>query len=362
MDDIYFTKSGKNNDPPGSEINKNQKPEKKDNNIDIDSGRGKKKSPIKVLISILLVVVIIFLSSFGYIYNLMSKVNYNEAGHKDNVYVNDDALAFSSNVWNILFVGVDRRSSDLSSRSDTMLLLSIDSANKKIKMSSFLRDLWIDIPDSGYAKLNAACTYGGAQLVMDTIEYNFNIKIDNYALVDFEMFTDIIDMLGGVNVEVTEKESKYMSTKVFENGVPLSISHGENVHLDGTEALWYCRIRALDSDFMRTYRQRKVMTSIISKFKQTNIIELKNIAIDILPKIETDLSALTLTKLSFGTVFKYMRYEVEQAKIPADNTWKNGKKKGQSVLLADLDKNRLFLEDFLYSKDEKNGKNEGTSS
>ena len=282
---------------------------------------------------------------------MMVKIIYNKAGHKYSVYVPEGELSYNNKVQNILLIGVDRRVSDESSRSDTMLLLSIDRANQKIKFTSFMRDLWVDIPDSGYAKLNAACTYGGAQLVMDTIEYNFNIRIDNYIMVDFEVFTQIVDKLGGVDVEVTEKESDYMGSSVKENGKLLDVPAGERVHLDGIQALWYCRIRKLDSDFMRTYRQRKVMTALFEKVKDARITELKDLATDILPSIETDLSPKALTRLSIGFVFSYIRYDVEQARIPADKSWKSATKKGQSVLLADLDKNKTFLEDFLYSED-----------
>ncbi len=138
----------------------------------------------------------------------MGSFNYNEAGHKNNVYVDESNLFSSKDVTNILFLGVDRRNADEKSRSDTMMMLSIDRANKKLKLTSFLRDSWVYIPDHGYAKLNASCSWGGAQLVMDTLEYNFNVKIDHYVLVDFDMFKSIVNKLGGITVEVTEKEGK----------------------------------------------------------------------------------------------------------------------------------------------------------
>jgi len=370
MDDIYFSKPEKNvsAQKQGQRSSQNspqnrrggQKP-LKDDNIDISSGRKKTHKALKSAIAIVLIIVLIFCGGYGYIYNMMSKINYNKTGHKDNVYVEESELSFNSRVQNILLIGVDRRVSDESSRSDTMLMLSIDRVNKKIKFTSFMRDLWVDIPDSGYAKLNAACTYGGAQLVMDTIEYNFNIRIDNYILVDFEVFTKIVDKLGGVDVEVTEKESEYMKSNVRENGKPLNVEAGESVHLNGAEALWYCRIRKLDSDFMRTFRQRKVMTSIFEKVKNAKISELKDLVTAILPSIETDLSPKALTRLSIGSLLSYIRYDVEQARIPADDTWQSATKKGQSVLLADLDINKTFLEDFLYSED-KDVENESSTA
>ena len=126
---------------------------------------------------------------------------------------------------------------------------------------------------------------------------------------------------------------------------------GDSVHLNGNEALWYSRIRYLDSDFMRTYRQRKVVTAIIQKARNTSLFELIDIVKDILPVVETDLNPVKLTKLAMGALIIYRNYDIEQARIPADDTWKSANKKGQDVLEADLGANQKYLEDFLYKPD-----------
>jgi len=300
------------------------------------------------VISLLLIAAIALGGPYFYIYSLMNKTEYNQSGHKANVYVDSGDLLHNENVVNILFIGVDAREEDLASRSDTMLLFSIDKINKKIKLTSFMRDTWVDIPGSGFAKLNAACTYGGAQLVMDTIEYNFNIEIDHYVLVDFDSFVKAVNGLGGVDVEITEKEAKYLRDKVHLQ----TIKAGENVHLNGNQALWYCRIRKLDSDFMRTQRQRKVITSLVGKAREENAGELIKLVKSVLPNVETDMDPMVLTNLAFGAFFRYVRYDLEQARVPADGTWKDATIKGQMVLKTDLGKNRRMLEDFLYTVDE----------
>ncbi len=339
MDDVYFSsyKSGSNTSPPQSNQQKPPKQVKK---------AKKKFRLIKTLFIFFLIASIAFSLIFAYIYNLMRTTDYNPSGHSENVYVDSDELMQNKNVVNILFIGVDRRAEDIASRSDSMILFSIDKNNKKIKLTSFMRDTWVDIPDHGYAKLNAACTYGGAQLVMDTIEYNFNIHINSYLLVDFDTFADIVNKLGGVSVEISESEAEYMRNKVH-----LDINAGNNIHLNGNEALWYCRIRYLDSDFMRTFRQRKVVSSIIKEAKETSLIDLLNIVKDILPGIETDINAYDLTKLSIGAAFRYIRFDIEQARVPAENTWENATRDGQSVLLADIGENQQMLKDFLYTAD-----------
>ena len=318
---------------------------------DIKSGRPKhrrkKHVVLKIFLALIALILVAAIAGGSYLYHLMGSFNYNEAGHKNNVYVDESKLFSSKNVTNILFLGVDRRNADQNSRSDTMMMLSIDRVNKKLKLTSFLRDSWVYIPDHGYAKLNASCSWGGAQLVMDTLEYNFNVKIDHYVLVDFEMFKNIVNKLGGITVEVTEKEAKYMR-----NEVHLDIQAGENVKLDGNEALWYCRIRYLDSDFMRTQRQRKVISAIIEKAKSTPIPTLIEMVQEILPDVETDLTQSELMKLASGAALSYIRYDVEQMRIPVDGTWKSKTIKGQDVLSLNIEKNQQLLHDFLYTKDE----------
>ncbi len=318
---------------------------------DIKSGRPKhrrkKHIVLKIFLALIALILVAAIAGGSYLYHLMGSFNYNEAGHKNNVYVDESKLFSSKNVTNILFLGVDRRNADQNSRSDTMMMLSIDRVNKKLKLTSFLRDSWVYIPDHGYAKLNASCSWGGAQLVMDTLEYNFNVKIDHYVLVDFEMFKNIVNKLGGITVEVTEKEAKYMR-----NEVHLDIQAGKNVKLDGNEALWYCRIRYLDSDFMRTQRQRKVISAIIEKAKSTPIPTLIEMVQEILPDVETDLTQSELMKLASGAALSYIRYDVEQMRIPVDGTWKSKKIKGQDVLSLNIEKNQQLLHDFLYTKDE----------
>lgn len=311
--------------------------------------KKKKKSRVGKTVFILLLVLLIAATSvFGIIYNTASKIDYKPETHEDNVYVDSSSLMHDSNVTNILLIGVDGSSSDTSLRSDTMLLVSIDRNNKKIKLTSFLRDTWAVIPSNkAYSKLNAACSYGGAQLVLDTIEYNYNVEIDHYMLVGFDMFSTIIDSVGGIEVEVTEKEAEFMraTAKVTRN-----IQSGESVHMDGAQALVYCRIRKLDSDFMRTYRQRKVITALIDKAKSTDLLSLKNLADTVLPMVQTDISPMELTKLIFGAA-KFIGYDIKSERVPNDDTWSYKTIRGQSVIVTDFDANIQFLKNYLYSTD-----------
>ncbi|HBL41647.1 MAG TPA: hypothetical protein DDY98_08910 [Ruminococcaceae bacterium] len=291
--------------------------------------------------------VLLFAGVVGMVYNMFSSVDYNETGHKDNVFLDSNQLVQNRAVKNILLLGVDRRNADDSSRSDTMLMVSIDTVHKKIKLTSFLRDSYVYIPEKKKSnRLNAACTYGGAQMVMDTIEYNFNVRIDHYMLVDFSMFEDIINGLDGVSVDITEKEAKYMRNVVHLK----NIQAGENIPLNGKEALWYCRIRKLDSDFMRTERQRKVMTALIQKAKKTNVFSLYGMGKDVVSQIETDMSPSDLTALTVSGVLRYLSYDVEQCSIPTEGTWQSKRINGNSVLSLDLEANSKYLKEFIYEE------------
>lgn len=323
----------------------------------VKNGAKKKKSGGKIALIIILVVLIalggITGAGLGYAKSLTKKVNYSPL--KENEYISSSELKHDDAVRNILLIGVDAREGEDAekTRSDTMMLLSIDTNNKQLKLTSFLRDTYIEIPGYKWKKLNAAQSRGGTQLLVDTLEYNYKIDIDNYMLVNFDMFITIIDSLGGIDVEVTEKEAKYINSKdhmtsVEASAFPEDIQSGPSVHLTGAQALWYSRIRYLDSDFMRTQRQRKVITAIVNKAK-SNPADVVGMLDDIMPMIKTDLSSDELMSLGMSAP-KYISYTIAQQQIPANNTYKSEKKNGESVLTINLDKNREILSDFIYNK------------
>lgn len=308
----------------------------------------------------LILVAAIGLGSYGYMFakGLTKKVDYKPL--KANEHISSSELMRKDGVKNILLIGVDARpgESNDETRSDTMMLLTIDENNSQLKLTSFLRDTYIEIPGYKKAKLNAAQSHGGTQLLVDTIEYNFKIDIDNYMLVNFDMFITIIDSLGGIDIEVTEKEAKYINSKdhmtsVEESYFPEKIESGSSVHLTGGQALWYARIRYLDSDFMRTQRQRKVMSAILAKAKSTDFKTLVDMVEKIVPMVSTDISSDELMKLGMNAL-KYMKFDLCQQQIPAEGTWESKSIKKQSVLVPDLDKNKTIVQNFVFEKADKN--------
>ena len=264
-----------------------------------------------------------------------------------NQYISESELYSSPSVKNILLIGSDARGDVDGQRSDTMILFSIDKKNGQIKLTSFLRDSYVYIPSKGYKnKLNSAFSYGGTQLVIDTIEYNFGINIDNYVMVSFDAFQQLIDLMGGVTIEgVTAKEAQYMNDVVDIK----SVKEGTN-KMNGFTALWYCRIRKLDSDFYRTQRQRKVISAVLNQAKKTNPFTLASICKQVLPNISTDINKSELTTLAVGAVISFLRYDIVQQQVPADGTWSAQRINGSDVIAMNIDENKSILQNFLEEK------------
>lgn len=321
-------------------------------------GRRKpKKNDKRKKVFIIVLCVIIALTScigiFGYstVDKLLSSFD-NDETIKDNAYISEDELYKTNKQINILLVGVDARDPDVASRSDTMMLVTLDNENGEIKLTSFLRDSYVEI--AGFQrkeKLNAAFFRGGIQTLIDTLEMNFKVSIPYYVVVDFSIFTTIVDELGGVEVEVTQKESNY-SKHTKTNDKIVAIEAGEKVLLNGEQALWYSRMRKLDSDFMRTQRQRKIISAIVAKAKQQGFTELYSLAQTIFPLVATNMSSKEMMKYGTSAMFdKVYSYPVVQCQIPADNTWSSKSISGVgSCLVMDIDENVDYLHSFLKEK------------
>ena len=357
MKDIYISKDRKSSDdfdvvylddtaplPPLEEPPQEPQfePEQPEKPQKVKKTKKHKKHRFLRFVAAFIAVIIVLTSSFIYLFAAAS--GYNKEDLEANQYISSSELTSSPMVTNILLMGVDG-SSKTSQRSDSMILVSIDMAHRKIKLTSFLRDSWVTIPSKDkMAKLNAAYSYGGAQLAVDTLEYNFGVDIDHFAAVDFDMFTQIIDKLGGVDVEVTEKEAKFINRTTR-----YTVESGESVHLDGAKALVYCRIRKLDTDYMRTYRQRKVITALINKAKRTPLTKLIAIMRDIFPLITTDLSPLEITGLAYKGGMSMLLFDIEQTRVPLEDQCEAGMHNGQWTEVLDFDAVRRFLHDFIYT-------------
>ncbi len=314
---------------------------------------SKKNVKSKIILAVSAVFILLFVGIIGYGYYAMGNIDYDDS-IVENAYIDESELASSPDVENILIIGSDERAEDnpeaelvSGQRADTMILFSIDKKNKQIKLTSFLRDSYVYIPSEGYEdKLNSAYRFGGAQLTMDTIEYNFGVKIDRYLTVNFEVFKQFINLLGGIPVEVSEYEAEYMVDELKY----IYIKPGVNV-MNGNASLMYCRMRYLDNDLYRTQRQRKVIKAVIGKAAKTNLFKLMDIVRQVVPNIRTDISRNELISLGAGAAVKFLHYDIVQMQIPAAGTWWDESIDGiGDVIVFNAESNAEALKEFVFEK------------
>ena len=234
-------------------------------------------------------------------------------------------------VKNIILLGTDAPDNG-TSRSDSMILVSIDSNNKEIKFSSFMRDTYVDIDGYNKDKLNAAFAFGGPKLAVKTIEKNYGIKIDNYISVGFSKFKDIVDALGGVDVQLDQDECGYINWQLNKNGQAgtygeVQVKDGSQ-KLNGQQALWFCRDRGSEqfsgSDFTRTSRQRRMLMGLVESYKNSSVKEIKDITNKLKKYILTDLSKNDLNWL-IKYSYKFFTYKTSDKCYPEETSgWTDG--------------------------------------
>ncbi len=257
------------------------------------------------------------------------RLDASKLGFKKGVTHKENGLYTNSAVKNVLFLGVDGYEG--AGRSDVMMLVSIDNNTGKIKLTSFMRDNWFNIPGYGTDKLNAAFAYGGAELTVKTISQTFGVKIDNYAQVDFTTFRNIINALGGVDVDITADEAGYVNWQLRKNGQSgygLLKDSGGVQHLNGHQALWFCRDRGGNGfsgdDFMRTGRQRRVVQSIAKSFRNLTPGKLLKLIYTVKKdNVNTDLSKSDLVWYAKNSS-KLLSYKFMERCVPQDGEWQAG--------------------------------------
>lgn len=246
-----------------------------------------------------------------------------------------------ANVVNILLVGQDRREGQGRQRSDSMILCTFNKDNNTITMTSFMRDLYVQIPGYQTTKMNAAYAWGGMPLLMETMYVNFGIRVDACVEVDFGGFEDVIDLLGGVDIYLSEREAAY-----FRDTFGYDAQKGTN-HMDGAFALNYARLRSIDSDFNRTQRQRNVLTAIFNKYKSLSLTEMTNLLNKILPLVKTNMSNSEMINYLVELFPVVAAGNMSTMRIPADGMYESAYVNKQYVLLADMEANRQLLYDML---------------
>ena len=281
---------------------------------------------------------------------LYGKMNYSEIEGLSKEPFKEDG------VKNILLIGNDSRTEDESGRSDAMILISISSRTHSVHMTSILRDIYVDIPGHDGNRLNAAYAYGGPELLLETLEENFDVEVNRYMLVNFQAFANLIDAVGGVDLDVTNEEVQYINGYLVEynqlenrpegtNYLDTSLSG--NIHLNGPQALAYCRNRYIGSDFARTERQRKVLSAAMKKLPLSLAANGGELIDGVMSNITTNLTRSELNGLVLQAP-AMLTYDVVQGSIPLEGTYSNATIRGMAVLEVDFEANNEYIRTEIY--------------
>ncbi len=263
---------------------------------------------------------------------------------------NSDIVVNQKDVVDILIIGQDRRQGQDRQRSDVMILCTINIPKKTMTLTSFMRDMYVQIPGYKDNRINSCYQVGGAELLDKCLAENFGVAVDAHVEVDFFAFMEIIDMLGGVEMELTGSEARYLNRRGNWDVDPStagqwSLKEGKNL-LSGQQALAFCRIRYVgNGDFERTDRQRRVISTILDMIRDKSISELNALLKKALPALTTDLSNAEIMGYVMSIFPVLSDLQTTSLRIPAEGTYQNASIRGMSVLVPDLEQNRQLIKD-----------------
>ena len=308
--------------------------------IDLSKKTKKKKSIFfKIgisLLSILIILIVIGIGTFYSFFNKVDKVKIDTT--KLNINEKDlDKYQEIKNIKNIAFFGIDAEDGQ-AGRSDAIIILTIDSTHKKLKLTSIMRDSYVNIEGHGMDKINHAYAFGGPELAIQTINTNFGLNIEDFVSVNFSSLPKIIDLLGGVDINITAEEVPHIQ------GIDIEGPHT----LTGEQALSYSRIRyATGGDFVRTDRQRTVLNSLLSKFSQMPVTSYPELISTILPHVKTSMNTSDILSLATKSA-SLVDTGLKQDRYPHDEDAKGIMLDGIYYLSFDLDKVKKEMMDYIF--------------
>lgn len=320
------------------------------------------KKSTKILLGIFIAIAIVILGSFGYVYAKLNGIYVKDSDSKVKTISKEEHEGkMVDGITNILLVGIDGTNIDKGNRSDSVMLATIDSKSKQLKITSIARDTYVDIPGHGYEKLTHAYAYGGIDLLKEVFKNNFDIEIDKYIAVNFISFIDVMDEIGGVEVDVKSKDidevNKYIDAcyRYYgdrSNKEPKKyITEPGAQRLNGYQALAFSRIRYTDSAYARDNRHRDVAQSVYNEFLKQDPMMYKKAADILLENTKTNISPMEMLDLGY-TVYNIKDNKIEQLEFPIDGH-RNGhiisKQKGW-VLEWDKEYNLNALHEFVFGQ------------
>jgi len=324
----------------------------------------------KIVIVALSLFLFFLFASGAYIYTLIEQIS--QASHENGVSQplkppnsnedppNNDPSntgTISNNIENILILGLDRRSKGEATRSDTIMIATVDKKNNALKLTSVLRDMYLSIPGRRNNKANSAFAFGGADLTVATINNNFDLNIERYVVLDFLAFEEIIDLIGGVSIDVSKAEvsaiNRNLDDRAKIDGSDLSkyyVKNSGTQNLKGKQALAYARIRDVGrDDHDRVERQQIVLSKLFDEVKTLNPLRFPSLVSSVLSHVQTNLTAFEIINLG-TTVLGFENKEIRRFRLPVDGTYSpQTVSGGATALVADLPKNKRLFNTFLES-------------
>ena len=281
-----------------------------------------------------------------------------------------EPVEFEKKIINILLLGEENIGSYSNrGRTDMIVLATIDTITKTVKLTSIMRDCFVQIPGIDDNRINAAYALGGVPLLYKTIEKNFGIVPDNYVLVKFDDFERIVDSVGGIDITLSKKEAQYLNkTNYISNPVFRNVVEGVN-HMNGNQALGYSRVRYVaheneKNDFGRTTRHRVVITALIDKVKGLGYADLVRVGLECLPMVTTDVTAEEIERYTQMIIdIGGADINIEEMRIPVDGSYNFVTIRKMSVTQFDIPKNKEALMKFIYGEEQKEtGENNGNTN
>ncbi len=261
-----------------------------------------------------------------------------------------DKTASDGDVLNVLILGTDEHTEEFSSaRADSIILLSLDMEDHSARLVSLERGIGVPILEGEYEGeydwLTHCFRYGGASLMLKEVQTCFNVDVSHYVRVNFRSVKNIVDILGGIDVELTYAEAAYLNSGGY------SLREGMN-HLNGEEALDYARLRAIDSDWTRIKRQRTVIQACVDTVKGADIKTLNSLCDAILPYVQTNFTKLEILHL-MTQLPNFLGVQFEQMTIPVEGSYGGMTGlQGRGLFAVDFETNSRILRDFLYGESE----------
>lgn len=270
----------------------------------------------------------------------------------------DQEAVSDDDIYNVLLVGLDRQDKSWNGNSDSMMLVSVNKKDNRVSVVSLMRDTYVDIPEVGYQKLNYAYAYGAGPLLCETITNTYNIKVDRYAAVDFFDLIDIIDIIGGVSLEISAKEAEVANGYILdmcnrlldgEDGWDHQIpAEGGFIRCDGIQAVAFARNRFVgNSDYERTERQRYLIQQLIAEVKQMSVAQMTEKMKAILEHVTMNIPESEIWAM-IPELPEMLNYKFEMDRIPYDNMYSIIDVNGQGMLVPDWEPTLEKLHDFIY--------------